>query len=169
MFISFSERFIFFLSRHPFYFFFVFQKYFLPLLTSFNIFFILIKIFHVWYFLHLFHSFSTFSSFLFRFYSQGFFFICLFFLHPFLIFLDLYIFLVFLWSLLFLKIFIFLNIFQFLVYLLHLFYYLFYLFCIFFFPLGVFINRAIGLMSWVFTKYPGDRGSIPGRVIPKTQ
>ena len=27
----------------------------------------------------------------------------------------------------------------------------------------------IGLMSRVFTNDPGDRGSIPGRVIPKTQ
>ena len=31
------------------------------------------------------------------------------------------------------------------------------------------INRAIGLMSWEFANGPGDRGSIPGRVIPKTQ
>ena len=31
------------------------------------------------------------------------------------------------------------------------------------------INQAIGLMSRVFTNGPGDRGSIPGRVIPKTQ
>ena len=30
-------------------------------------------------------------------------------------------------------------------------------------------NRAIGLMSWVFANGPGDRGSIPGRIIPKTQ
>ena len=29
--------------------------------------------------------------------------------------------------------------------------------------------RAIGQMSRVFTNGPGDRGSIPGRVIPKTQ
>ena len=29
--------------------------------------------------------------------------------------------------------------------------------------------RAIGLMSRVFTNGPGDRGSIPGRAIPKTQ
>ena len=28
---------------------------------------------------------------------------------------------------------------------------------------------AIGLMSRVFANDPGDRGSIPGRVIPKTQ
>ena len=28
---------------------------------------------------------------------------------------------------------------------------------------------AIGLMSRVFANGPGDRGSIPGRVIPKTQ
>ena len=28
---------------------------------------------------------------------------------------------------------------------------------------------AIGLMSRMFTNGPGDRGSIPGRVIPKTQ
>ena len=31
------------------------------------------------------------------------------------------------------------------------------------------IYRAIGLMSRVFAKEPGDRGSIPGRVIQKTQ
>ncbi len=30
-------------------------------------------------------------------------------------------------------------------------------------------NQAIGLMSRVFTNGPGDQGSIPGRVIPKTQ
>ena len=30
-------------------------------------------------------------------------------------------------------------------------------------------NRAIGLMSSVFANGPGDRGLIPGRVIPKTQ
>ena len=30
-------------------------------------------------------------------------------------------------------------------------------------------NRAIGLMSRVFANGPGDRGSIPGRVIQKTQ
>ena len=30
-------------------------------------------------------------------------------------------------------------------------------------------NQAIGLMSWVFVNGPGDRGSIPGRVIPNTQ
>ena len=35
------------------------------------------------------------------------------------------------------------------------------------FPLRKF--RAIGLMSRVFTNGPGDQGSIPGRVIPKTQ
>ena len=29
--------------------------------------------------------------------------------------------------------------------------------------------QAIGLMSRVFTNGPGDLGSIPGRVIPKTQ
>ena len=29
--------------------------------------------------------------------------------------------------------------------------------------------RAIGLMSRVFVNGPEDRGSIPGRVIPKTQ
>ena len=28
--------------------------------------------------------------------------------------------------------------------------------------------NAIGLMSWVFANGPGDQGSIPGRVIPKT-
>ena len=31
------------------------------------------------------------------------------------------------------------------------------------------VNRAIGLMSGVFANGPGDRGSIPGRVIPKTK
>ena len=30
-------------------------------------------------------------------------------------------------------------------------------------------NQAIGLMSRVFGNSPGDQGSIPGRVIPKTQ
>ena len=30
-------------------------------------------------------------------------------------------------------------------------------------------NRAIGLMSRMFADGPGDRGLIPGRVIPKTQ
>ena len=30
-------------------------------------------------------------------------------------------------------------------------------------------DRAIGLMSRVFTNGPGDQRSIPGRVIPKTQ
>ena len=30
-------------------------------------------------------------------------------------------------------------------------------------------DRVIGLMSKVFTNNPRDRGSIPGRVIPKTQ
>ena len=30
-------------------------------------------------------------------------------------------------------------------------------------------NRAIGLMSRVFANDPGDRGSLPSRVIPKTQ
>ena len=29
-------------------------------------------------------------------------------------------------------------------------------------------KRAIELMSRVFTNGPGDQGSIPGRVIPKT-
>ena len=29
--------------------------------------------------------------------------------------------------------------------------------------------RAIDLMSWLFANGPGDRGSIPRRVIPKTQ
>ena len=29
--------------------------------------------------------------------------------------------------------------------------------------------RAIGLMSWVFINGPGDRVSISGQVIPKTQ
>ena len=32
-----------------------------------------------------------------------------------------------------------------------------------------FFNRAIGQMSKVFANGPGDRGSIPGWVIPKTQ
>ena len=40
---------------------------------------------------------------------------------------------------------------------------------IFFRIRGMFKNRAIGLMSRVFANGPGDRGSIPGRVIPKTQ
>ena len=31
------------------------------------------------------------------------------------------------------------------------------------------LDRAIGLMSRLFANGPGDRGSIPGRVIPKTQ
>ena len=31
------------------------------------------------------------------------------------------------------------------------------------------VHRAIGQMRRVLTKGPGDRGSIPGRVIPKTQ
>ena len=31
------------------------------------------------------------------------------------------------------------------------------------------LNRAIGLMSRAFASGPGDQGSIPGRVIPKTQ
>ena len=36
--------------------------------------------------------------------------------------------------------------------------------------LGKFMdNRAIGLMSRVFANGPRDQGSIPGRVIPKTQ
>ncbi len=34
---------------------------------------------------------------------------------------------------------------------------------------GVLINRVIGLMSKMFADGPGDQGSIPGRVIPKTQ
>ena len=33
----------------------------------------------------------------------------------------------------------------------------------------VFEDQAIGLMSGVFTNDPGDWGSIPGRVILKTQ
>ena len=32
-----------------------------------------------------------------------------------------------------------------------------------------YLNRAIGLRSRVFTNGPGDRGSIPGRAITKTQ
>ena len=31
------------------------------------------------------------------------------------------------------------------------------------------VFRAISLMSWVFSTGLGDRGSIPGRIIPKTQ
>ena len=31
------------------------------------------------------------------------------------------------------------------------------------------INLAIGLLSRAFANGPGDRGSIPGRVIPKTK
>ena len=31
------------------------------------------------------------------------------------------------------------------------------------------INRGIGLMCWVFAHGLEDQGSIPGRVIPKTQ
>ena len=31
------------------------------------------------------------------------------------------------------------------------------------------VNKAIGLMSWMFTNVPEDRGSIPDRLIPKTQ
>ena len=33
----------------------------------------------------------------------------------------------------------------------------------------IYLYRAIGLMVRVFANGPGDRGSIPGRVIPKTQ
>ena len=33
----------------------------------------------------------------------------------------------------------------------------------------MFFSITFGLMSWVFTTIPGDRGSIPGRVIPKNQ
>ena len=32
----------------------------------------------------------------------------------------------------------------------------------------IFHNRLIALVVWVFTNGPGDLGSIPGRVIPKT-
>ena len=32
-----------------------------------------------------------------------------------------------------------------------------------------YIYRAIGLMSRVFANGPGDRGQIPGRIIPKIQ
>ena len=35
--------------------------------------------------------------------------------------------------------------------------------------MNIFHNRTIGLMSSVFTNGLGDQGSIPGRVIPKTQ
>ena len=31
------------------------------------------------------------------------------------------------------------------------------------------VNRHIGPLGRVFTNGPGDRGSIPGQVIPKTQ
>ena len=31
------------------------------------------------------------------------------------------------------------------------------------------LNRVVGLMYRVYANGPGDRGSIPGRVIPKTQ
>ena len=34
---------------------------------------------------------------------------------------------------------------------------------------GGLIDRAIDLMRRVFVNGPGDRGSIPGQVIPKTQ
>ena len=30
------------------------------------------------------------------------------------------------------------------------------------------LDRLIGLQVWVFGNGPGDQGSIPGRVIPKT-
>ena len=32
----------------------------------------------------------------------------------------------------------------------------------------IFISYKYGLMSWVFANGPEDRGSIPGRVLPKT-
>ena len=35
--------------------------------------------------------------------------------------------------------------------------------------LSIYNNRAIGQTSRVLTNWPGDQGSIPGRVIPKTQ
>ena len=35
--------------------------------------------------------------------------------------------------------------------------------------LGFSMHRVIGLMSRVFVDGPGDWGSIPGRVMPKTQ
>ena len=35
--------------------------------------------------------------------------------------------------------------------------------------LRVYTDRAIGQMSRVFANGPGDQGSIPSRVIPKTQ
>ena len=35
--------------------------------------------------------------------------------------------------------------------------------------MGVHTNRLIDLIGRVFTNGPGDRGSIPGQVIPKTQ
>ena len=31
------------------------------------------------------------------------------------------------------------------------------------------MDRATGLMIWVYASNPGDWGLIPGRVIPKTQ
>ena len=33
----------------------------------------------------------------------------------------------------------------------------------------MYVHQAIGLLSRVFASGPGDRSSIPGRVIPKTQ
>ena len=33
----------------------------------------------------------------------------------------------------------------------------------------IIINRAIGLMCWMFTNGPGDGDSVPGQVISKTQ
>ena len=32
----------------------------------------------------------------------------------------------------------------------------------------IFVNQLIGLVGRVFANGPGDRGSVPGRVIPKT-
>ena len=35
--------------------------------------------------------------------------------------------------------------------------------------LGLYIYRPIYTMVWVFTNSPGDRGSVPGRIMPKTE
>ena len=40
---------------------------------------------------------------------------------------------------------------------------------LFFITVFIICNQAIGLMSRVFANGPGDRGSIPGWVIPKMQ
>ena len=38
-----------------------------------------------------------------------------------------------------------------------------------FLTIKLYLTVPLSLMSRVFTNDPGDRGSIPGRVIPKTQ